>query len=362
MKKILILVLVFILGVVACSKPAGKAPKMQSKKAQQALIVMVREVKPQNLGKYVRITGKLAGIQDVDLSSEVSGKVVEIYKNLGDWVEAGEAIGKIDNSDYQNQLEQSQASLLSAEAGLEIANLNSQAAEILYKKKQISRNEYLQTKSSQKSAQAGHNGAMANLQIRQRALDNSRFTAPISGYIAEMNLEIGETVSMGRVVAGIVNTKKVILKTGVSESDLKHVQKGDKAKITKDGEEHRGTVSGVGIRPSSGSNNYPIEITFDNSDKTLYAGMVVQSEVFAKTFENVIYTSIENMREKYDRHFVYVIDSENKARQRFVELGEKISNNVIITSGLQKGDRLVIDGIDTLSDGSLVDARELYND
>lgn len=361
MKKILILIIALSIGLVACNKPSSKAPMMNDKKVQDALIVMVREVKNQDLEKYVRITGKLSGIQDVDLSSDVSGKVVEIYKSLGDWIEAGEAIGRIDNSDYKNQLEQSQASFLSAEAGLEIANLNLQTSEKLYGKEQISKNELLQAKSSQKNAQAGFNGAKATLDMRQRAYDNSQFTSPISGYIAELNLEIGESVSMGRMVAGIVNTKKMILKTGVGETDLKYVQKGDKAIIIKDNKELKGVVTGIGIRPASGSNNYPVEITFGNSDKTLFPGMVVQCDVFAKTFENVIYTSIENLREKYDRKFVYVIDEDNKASQRFVELGEKISNNVIITSGLKKGDKLVIDGIDTLSNGSLVDARELYN-
>lgn len=361
--KLLIIMVVLPLVLTSCMRGKGRASfKGAGEKTEKPIIVMVQDMQLRNLDKYIRVTGKLEGINDVDLSSEVSGKVVEIHKNLGDWVNKGEAIGRIDNSDSKNQLAQANAQLMAAEAGLEMAALSLTASTRLYDEDKISENEYLQAKSSQKSAQASYNGALASSESMRKMFENSQFTAPVSGYIAELNLEVGEMVTQGKIVAGIVNTKQVNIKTGVSGSDISYVKKGNSVKVDVNGEEHEGVVTGVGIRPETGGNNYPVEIRVENKDKKLYPGMVVECQIFSNTFENVLYTSIENLREKYDQTFGYVINSENRSEPTIVVLGEKVGNNVIIKSGLEAGDKLVIDGIDSLSDGSLVDARNAFSE
>ncbi len=164
-------------------------------------------------------------------------------------------------------------------------------------------------------------------------------------------------VSMGMKVAGIVNSNKLIIRTGIGESDISFVKKGNDVTINYYGKNYQGKITGVGIRPVTGGNNYPIEITLNNPNLELFPGMIVEAKIYSYTFENVLYTSIENLREKYDKQFVYVINKKNRAELRIIELGEKIANNVIIKTGLQKGDKLVIDGIDSISDGTLVEIK-----
>jgi len=364
MKKILqltLLILLVTISLVSCSgrkKPEGK---INTEAKEEEVLVMVQEMRLQDLDKYVNVIGKLEGITDVNLSSETNGKVVEIYKNLGDWVNKDDAIGRIDNTDVKNMLLQFQANLLAAEANLETKNLNMTASERLFEDKKISETEFLQAKSSLKNAQAGYNGALASAESARKNLENSQFTAPVSGYIAELKLEVGEMVSQGMKIAGIVNSTKLIVRTGVSESDISYVKKGNYVEIEYSGKTYKGEISGVGIRPVTGGNNYPIEITLDNPNLVLFPGMIIEGEIYSYTFKNVLYTSIENLREKYDKQFVYVINNENRAELRIVELGEKVANNVIIRSGLQENDKLVIDGIDSLSDGSLVEVKSGFN-
>ncbi|MCF7858905.1 MAG: efflux RND transporter periplasmic adaptor subunit [Candidatus Cloacimonetes bacterium] len=348
--------------LVACSKSQSSAKnKVGDKKKEEAILVMVQSMQLSNLDKFIKFTGKLEGITDVNVISETNGKVVEIYKNLGEWVEKGESIGRVDNTYAKNQLEQAKAALMAGEAALESANIKLKAAENLYSKQMISAEEYLQVKSNQKNAQAGYNGLMAASEIARKNYENSEFNVPVSGFLTELNLKIGEMVSSGKYIAGIVNSKKLIIKTGIGESDISYVKKGDKVTIAYQGKNYAGKISGVGIRPVSGGNNYPVEIILENPDLELYSGMIVAGRIFSKTYKDVLYTSIENLREKYDKKFVYIINSENRAEMRIVELGEKVANNVIITSGLEAGDMLVIDGIDSLSDGSLVDVKSGFS-
>ncbi|MFC1898421.1 efflux RND transporter periplasmic adaptor subunit [Candidatus Cloacimonadota bacterium] len=360
--KFLVIMSFATLLFVACGKPAenGKGQFMRETK-ETPILVMVQEMQPQDLDKYIKITGKLEGITDVNLSSETNGKVVEIYKNLGDWVNKGDEIGRVDNVDAENQLKQAKAALMAGEANLESARINFQVSQNLYEKQMISESEFQQSKSAQKNAQAGYNGLLASVEMARKNYENSVFTSPVSGFIAELNLTVGEMVSTGKHIAGIVNSKKLVIKTGISESDISYLKKGDNVIVKYRGKEFEGKVSGVGIRPITGGNNYPVEIVLANPKLQLMPGMVVEGRIFSQTFDNVLYTSIENLREKYDNTFVYVINDESRAEMRTVTLGEKVANNVIITSGLEIGDKLVIDGIDSLTEGALVDARSGFN-
>lgn len=360
--KLILIILMLTISIISCTKSRKPKKHMNDKSKEKEVIVMVQEMKLQNLNKYVNIIGKLEGITDVDLSCETSGKVIEIYKNLGDWVNKGEAIGRVDNADAKNMLLQSQATLLAAEANLETANMSMTASQKLYDENIISESEFLQVKSFLKNTQAGYNGALASTESARKNLENSEFTAPVSGYIAELKLEVGEMVNPGMKIAGIVNSKRLKVKAGISESDISFVQKNDLLKVIYKNKEYAGKISGVGIRPTTGGNNYPVEIVMNNPNNELYPGMVIEGRIFSQTYESILYTSIENLREKYDKKFVYVINSENRAEIKIVTLGEKVENNIIITSGLDVGDKLVIDGIDSLSDGTLVDARTGFSE
>ena len=360
--KLILLILVLAISLISCMENKKPKKPMNDKSKEKEVIVMVQEMKLQNLDKYVNIIGKLEGITDVDFSSETNGKVIEIYKNLGDWVNKGESIGRVDNADAKNMLLQAQAALLAAEANLETANMSMKASNKLYEENTISEKEFLQAKSSLKNAQAGYNGALASSESARKNLENSQFTAPVSGYIAELKLEVGEMVNPGMKIVGIVNSKKLKVKAGISESDISFVQKNDPVKVIYKNKEYAGKISGVGIRPTTGGNNYPVEIVLNNPNNELYPGMVIEGRIFSQTYENILYTSIENLREKYDKKFVYIINSENRAEIKIVTLGEKVENNIIITSGLKVGDKLVIDGIDSLSDGTLVDARTGFSE
>ena len=333
----------------------------ENQRQEKPVVVMIEEVKPADLDKYIRVSGKLEGSTDVNMISEVSGKIITVHKKLGDWMEAGESLASIDNSDYQNQLRQAESSLLAAEANLESAEMQMKISAKLYESEKISESEYLRTTSAFKAAEASLKGAAAQLASIRKILANSQFTAPVSGFISELNLQIGDYVAMGRVIANLVDSRKLRLKSGVGELDITALKKGDKAVIFYQGEEFPATVSGIGIKPVTGGNFYPVETELKNKDNKLLPGMIVEARILSGTYRNVVFTSITNLREKYDQSFVYVINAENRAELRMVELGEKIGKNVIILSGMQTSDKLVIDGIDSLIDGSLVEVKTGFN-
>jgi RND family efflux transporter MFP subunit len=367
LKKIIIPLLIISFALIGCGKnhrsASGRA-KNVGKMEVKAIPVIVQIITSEDLQEYVKVVGTLEGITDIILTSETNGKVVEVHKYLGDWVEKGETIGRIDNSDYEIKVLQAQASLSGARSSLESARLNLKSSEKLYQESKISQQEFLHSQIAKENATAALEGAKALLKMAKRALDNSKFIAPVSGYITNLNIEIGEMIGAGSPICTLVNSKKLKIKTGLSESDIIDVEKGQVVTLNKvgSGQIFSGIITGVGIKPIRGTANYPIEIVIENQNEQHLPGMVVEGYIKSKSHKDVFFTSMNNILEKYDDRYVYVIDENNIARVQKVQLGEKVKRDVIISQGLKEGDNLVIEGYDNLSNGTKVVIKTMNNE
>ncbi len=361
MKRILSLGIVLIL-LVGCGKPGGRSRGGNMQGKQDTVLkspVLVNEVKKQDLKEYVTVSGTLSGIIDVTMMSETSGTILEIYKSLGDYVEKGEEIALLDNDHIRIQYEQAQASFLASEASLATANASFNSSEQLFKDGSISKMEYDNAVASLKQAQAGLAGAEANLEASKLSFEKSRLTAPVSGYIASTELEIGNNVTQGTKLLTIVDYTKLKLKTGVNESELFSIKKGQAVTVKSElaNQMLKGKITGIGMKPLTNSSTYPIEIEANNPKGNFAPGMVVVGEILSKTYRKQIYTSLNHILDDYGKKFVYVINSEDKAEKRIVELGSIIDEYVIIKSGLAEGDRLVTEGMEMLNEGAPVEIK-----
>jgi len=361
MKKILILFIV-LLVISACGKSGGNKPEnpLNEQVEENKTPVIIEKIELKALEQYITLTGKLEGITDIVLTSETNGKIISINKRLGDWVKSGDEIGKINNKDYEIQFDQAKASVLASTAAFELTELQMESSENLYKREIISKAEFYQATGNYKNALAGLNAAQAGLEQAKKALDNSRFVSPASGYIADLAIEIGETISFGQPICSIVDSKKLIIKTGLGEKEIIRIKKGQKVNIFSGlvSGSFEGVVTGIGIKPHNNSASYPIEIQMDNPEGKLLPGMVVSCRILSDTFSDVFFTSLNNIKQEYDNRFVFVIDEYNIAHKKFVQLGLEVGENVIINEGLELGDQLVIEGMENLEEGSKVDIRQ----
>jgi len=353
-----IFLIMTLLITLSCTQKSSAKPTNRGSFGK-AVTVITETITPADLQKYAKVVGKLEGITDVTLLSEVSGKITSINKKLGDWVNVGESLGSVDNSDYQHKFDQASASLLAAEASLETASYNMEAAENLFREKRISEMEYVNNRASFMNAQAAVEGARANVRIASRNLENSNFIAPVSGYVTEFYPKIGEVISSGKIIASIVDHSRLILRSGVSESDVSSIKKGNSVLVSYNGREYKGKLAGFGIKPVSGGTTYPVEITLDNPDKNLLPGMIVEARILSVTYHDVIFISYDYLEEKYSQMYLYVVNNEKKAELRKVKTGEKVGKDIIITDGLESGEKVVIDGSESLEDGMLVEEKNL---
>ena len=354
-KLFIVLLISLLLG---CGNK-GETPQERPHSGARVETVIVEVVALRNLNEYIRLTGILEGKTDISFNSEISGRIVEVFKRLGDSVEIGEAIGRIDNTDLEIQVTQAEAAVLAAEANLLSANILYLSSSELFESEMISSVEYHNNLSNFKNAQATLQGAKANLESRQRALHNSQFFAPVAGRIVDLPIRVGQSISAGQKIAGIVDIETLTIRTGVGENAIRAISSGQTVNVTNrnNNSVQRGRIVGIGLKPLANIATYPIEIEIENRNNNLLPGMVVNCEILSFVNRNVVYTLLSNVLREYDTEYVYVVDAENIVHRRNVKTGKQISENIIIESGLSAGDRLIVDGHERVRDGSIVTIR-----
>jgi multidrug efflux pump subunit AcrA (membrane-fusion protein) len=114
-----------------------------------------------------------------------------------------------------------------------------------------------------------------------------------------------------------------------------------------------GKVTGSGKKPDM-TGNYPVEIVIDNEDMELIPGMIVRGRIKSRNIENIIYTDFDNVVEEFGNYFVYLVNSGNKAEKRKIDPGRKYGNSLVILSGVEPGEKIVVSGVDALTDNAQV--------
>lgn len=352
---IIILSLLMLLG--ACGKPRdNKKQGRPENNDRQA--VMVEELSLRPLDEYISLSGKLEGITDITMSSETSGRIISLYKRLGDRVNKGERIGMVENDVTQIRLEQAEAALLSAETAMDNARKNLNYAEASRAKNLISEAEYNTALSAFKGAKAGFDGAKAAREQARLALANSYLLAPESGTISNLMVAAGQYINPGQAIASITDASTLILKTGVGESRIAKLKKGQTVEVryAPTNQVYTAKIRGFGNRPLPNSVTYPVEIEISNPG-SLLPGMVLSARILTTRYNNLLYTSITNIIKEFDKNYVFVITDEDKAEKREISLGRVIGESVEILSGAEVGERIVTSGSENLEDGNLVSIR-----
>ncbi len=355
MRKIHLLLLLLPLIITACGKKET-GPKKPAKDDRQA--VMVEELTLRPLDDFISVSGKLEGITDLTMSSETSGRILQLYKRLGDRISKGERLGKVENDILQIRLDQAEAALLSAETSLDNARRNLSYAEASKAKNLISEAEYNTALTAFKGAKAGFDGAKAAREAARLAYDNSYLLAPETGVISNLMVSAGQYINPGTPIAKITDSSSLILKTGVGETLIGKLAKGQAAEIKYIGSERKftGRIRGFGISPITNTATYAVEIEVAPQG-VLMPGMVVSAKILTQRYKDLLYTAIPNISKEFGRNYLYVVEGD-KAVKKEVQLGRIIGENVEISSGVEAGEVIVTTGAENLEDGSPVQIRK----
>lgn len=349
MKKLIyIVVVILILGAVGFKLISNKE-QMAAKAAvaeikSDAIPVTLTEVKTAKLDKSFTAQGNFAPVQSLTLLAETQGQILSVSKRKGDKVRAGELLAQVESNTMA-------ADLATAQTNAEKAKRDLERFENLAAGDAITKRQLEDARLAVKSTQA-------QLVAARQRLNKTRITAPISGEINEIYIEVGAFLNPGARLYDIVNVDKLKLKVKVSESEVLLIEKGAKVKVRADagaGQEYEGTVTAIAAQADP-TLKFDVEVEVQNAaNNNLRAGMYGTAFFAVADQRDALLLPRQAIVGSIQDPSVYVVQDQ-KAYLRKVKVGTVTQDQVEILEGVQPGEKIVQSGQINLREGIKVTA------
>jgi HlyD family secretion protein len=267
-------------------------------KGDVSIIYKTARVDRGDISSYITATGTINPVTIVEIRSQISGTIKDVYVDFNSRVKKGELLAEIgDPAPFRAKVNQAEASLKKAQVDFDIAKKTMEANEELYKKRLISKQEYDDSRAKFASAIAALEQAKAELETAKSNLQSTAIRSPIDGIIISKNIDVGQTVTTGHespplfLIAG--DLSKMQLNANVSEADIGKIKEGQEASFTVDAypdQTFKGKVWQIRNAPVTTQNvvTYDVVILADNQDLKLKPGMTADVKILVAYRTNTL--------------------------------------------------------------------------
>jgi membrane fusion protein, multidrug efflux system len=347
MKKLIyILAVLAVIGAIAFTlmnnkkEMAAKAAVAEIK--SDAISVALTEAKTARIDKSFRAQGNFKPIQSLVLLSETQGQIQQVLKRKGDRVGAGELLLRVEANTANADLSTLQANYEKAKRDL-VRHENLAAGEAI-------------TKKQLEEARLNVKSIESQLVAARQRVNKTRITAPISGEINEIHVEVGSYLSPATKLYDIVNVDRLKLNVKVGEREVLLIRKGDKVKVQADVDATQtfpGIVTAIAAQADP-SLKYDVEIEVKNpGQNSLRAGMYGTASFQIADQREALLLPREAIVGGLQDPAVYIVDNDI-ARLKKVQIGTVTQEQVEIVEGLTAGQKVVRSGQINLQDGMKV--------
>ena len=352
---------VFVLTVIifACSKeqpPAAPPPPS----------VKVAVVLQKTVPIYVENIGETVGASDVEIRARVEGFLDSVNFEEGTFVKKGQLLYTIDPQPLRASLAQASGRLAQAQAELAKARQDVVRYKPLIDKKAISQQEYDTAVSMEEAAKASVDAARASEQDAKLSLGYTKVLSPIDGLVGKTLVKPGNLVGRGEntLLTVVSNVDSIHVRTNISERDYLRLARRKAGAPTKDSFElvladgsvhnHMGSIVYADRAVDTKTGTLGVEVTFPNPEHILRPGQYARVRVAIDHKENAILVPQTAVQELQGTYSVAVVGPDNKVNLRSVQATDRIGNLWLIDSGLKSGERIIVEGLQKVREGSVV--------
>lgn len=319
----------------------------------------------------IKFSAKMKGQHDVTITPQVSGQLMQICVSEGQQVTKGTTLFMIDSRNAELELEAAEANLLAAEARENSALLEYESNKNLYEKHIVSRYMLDNSENSYKQAQAAVSQARASANRAKVNLGFCTITAPVTGVIGRIPVNLGDQVSPATQLTMLSGNEVMHAEFSITESLIEEqvsygMSKREKDKnlaalpdvtfVMKNGTEypHKGRITSLTGVVDAATGTIACKATFPNPQGILFSG-IQGTVVLPFNEKNVIVIPQAAVVRLQDKSLVYVVQPDSTASS--VAITTAATGNgkdVIVTSGLKVGDRIVTVGANNVQEGQRV--------
>ncbi len=314
-------------------------------------------VEKQDLGDTVQLTGHVRARDEASLGFRIGGRMIERLVNLGDRVQAGQTIAKLEALDELNALRSAQAALNSANGIVTRTRNDFERQQTLLRQGHTTRVRFDQAQQELQTAESKVKDGQAQLQIAQDRVSFTELKADAPGVITAVAAEPGEVVQAGRTIVqvardggrdAVFDVPAGILRAAPGDTEVT-VSLADDPRV-----QATGSVREVAPQADPVTRNFQVKVGLENPPAAMRLGSTVTGNARLPSAQVIAVPA--SALTKYDnKPAVWVVDKTNQTVAiRTVEVKRHEPSSVVISNGLDSGDIVVTAGVQALYPGRKV--------
>lgn len=327
--------------------------------------VRIVAVERRDLNVELKAIGTVIPAHTVNVQSQVSGVLQRIYFQEGHLVSKGQLLAQIDPAPFQVELAQAQGTQQQNLAQLRNAETELARYQLLFKQDSIAKQQVEQQQALVSQLKGQIQANQAQVDAAKLQLSYTKIYSPIAGRAGFKQKDAGNLIQANEQ-AGLVTVTQVhpiYVQFAVTENYLDTLRtaagKGQKAQVSAwDKAEQKqlalGQVQALDNQIDLNTGTLKLKAVFDNRDDALFPNQFVNILLNAQTIQDAVSIPNDAIQHGAKGTYVYVINTQNKAEMRMLKLGVTSQCQTEILAGLNGTERVVLEGIDRLSDGQEV--------
>ena len=347
-----------LLAISACKEAPAAAPPPD---------VVVADVVQKDVPIYLEWVGTTDGNINAQIRARVTGYLKSRRYTEGKVVKEGEVLFEIDARPYQAALDQARGELGRTNAALTKTRQDVERYKPLAEQGAVSQQELDNAVQANRAAKAASDSALAAVKQAQLDLDWTRVTSPIDGIAGIAVAQVGDLINASSILTTVSQVDPIKVSIPISEQEYLrfaarvplNADRPSNASvelILADGSVYpeRGTVSVANREVDGQTGTMMIVNLFPNPRGLLRPGQYAKVRAATETKLGAVVVPQRSVQELQGTYQVAVVDGENKVAMRGVKAGARAENLWVIDEGLKPGERVVVEGVQKVRDGLVV--------
>jgi membrane fusion protein, multidrug efflux system len=328
------------------------APQDSNIQTEIKIPVSVVSIKPQSISRFIETTGTVYSFKEGLMKSELNG-IYRLQRNpatgrpfaLGDAVKTGQVVVRIEDKEFENNLQ-----IDGKKLNLELADNNLKKQQSLYDKGGVTQTELKNSSIEYVNAKY----AYENAEIQQTKMS---VRAPFDGVIVELPYHTdGVKIDQGRVVMKVMQYDKLLMDVKLPEKHLPEVTMNQMVQISNYNvakDTIYGRISQISPVVNADTRTFQSILQIDNDKRLLRPGMFIKAFILSEKRDGTIVIPKETVISRQDGKVVFTVEN-GIATEKKITTGLENTDVIEVVSGLKVNDRLVITGFETLRNKSKV--------
>ncbi len=315
---------------------------------------------------YIEAFGNLAALVNVDIKSQVTGKILQAHFKQGQRVAEGDLLFTIDPSEYKAELDKAQAALQADNVDMKMKKDTLERNRDLATKQLVSQQDFEQYETNVDAAAAKATLDKAELELAKINLDYCSIKSPVDGIIGKRLVDPGNIImaNNGPALANVKAIDALYVDFTVTDRQLQEIRSAMAAGILKaevrvpdDGKSHAGELKLIENSIDNTTGTISLRAIVPNEGNALWAGQFVYVKLILGIQKGAVLIPYSAAQLGQKGTFAFVVTPENKADLRILQTGSRQGDDIVVEKGISPGEKVVTVGQMGLSPG--VPVREI---